>query len=178
MVLRVDPDDAAVAVEQRPAGVAVVDRGVRLDGARDHVVLRRLDVAPGGAHNPGGHRALEPGRVSDGVDASPTRTLPELANVSGWSVAAGALTRTTAMSVVGSAPTTLAGYVPPPLNPTRMSCAPCTTWSFVTMSPLRSTTKPEPSAPTCSVPPGVKKVGGTIWVTVSSISTTAGASAR
>jgi hypothetical protein len=54
--------------------------------------------------------------------------------------------RITAMSVEGSAPTTRARYVVPPLpKPTRRSLAPLTTWSLVTMSPLRSSTKPEPS---------------------------------
>ena len=126
----------------------MVDRRVRLDRAGDRAAVRRLDVAAGGAD--------------------------EAANRSGWSAADGAFTRTTAISVVGSVPTIVAGYVAPPLKPTRMFVAPWTTWSLVTMSPLRSTTKPEPSAPTRCLPPGVKNVGGTTSVWVSVMSTTAG----
>jgi hypothetical protein len=60
------------------------------------------------------------------------------------------VTRTTARSLEGSAPTIFAGYEPPPENPTRILLARATTWSFVTMSPRSSITKPEPRAPTLS----------------------------
>ena len=43
--LLVDPDHAAVGVEQRPAGVAGVDRGVGLDRVVDLEVGQRLDRA-------------------------------------------------------------------------------------------------------------------------------------
>src|SRR4051812_8732697 len=43
--LRVHADDAPVAVEQRAAGVAGVDRGVGLHGARDLEAVRRVDLA-------------------------------------------------------------------------------------------------------------------------------------
>ncbi len=82
------------------------------------------------------------------------------------------------MSLEGSAPTIFAGYEPPPENPTRILLAPATTWSFVTMSPRSSITKPEPRAPTFSFWDGVKKVGGTTCVCVSVMTTTPGASLR
>src|SRR4029079_9935257 len=56
--LRVDPDYAAEAVEQRSTRVAVVDRGIGLDRVRDRHSVRRVDVAPQGANDPGGHRPL------------------------------------------------------------------------------------------------------------------------
>jgi hypothetical protein len=59
----------------------------------------------------------------------------ESSNMSGCSADAGAFTRTTARSLDGSAPTTVAGYVEVPLKPTRIPDAPATTWSLVTMSP-------------------------------------------
>ena len=43
--LRVDADHLAAEVQQRAAGVAVVDRGVGLDRAGDRVVVRRRDRA-------------------------------------------------------------------------------------------------------------------------------------
>ena len=43
--LRVDADDLAVAVEQRTAGVAGVDRRVGLDDAVDREAVRRRDLA-------------------------------------------------------------------------------------------------------------------------------------
>jgi hypothetical protein len=39
-----------------------------------------------------------------------------------------------------------------------MPLDPATTWSFVTMSPFESMTKPEPSAPIFSFSEGVKNV--------------------
>ena len=82
------------------------------------------------------------------------------------------------MSLDGSAPTILAGYWAPPEKPMRMSVAPWTTWSLVTMSPFSSTTNPEPRAPTFSCPPGVKNVGGTTSVCLSLITTTPGEAVR
>src|SRR3954467_12467586 len=64
--LRVDADHARVAVEQRAARVAGVDRGVGLDGARDGEPVRRVDLAPEGGDDAGGERALEAERVADG----------------------------------------------------------------------------------------------------------------
>jgi hypothetical protein len=93
--------------------------------------------------------------------ASPTVARLESSNVSGCRADAGAFTCTTARSDDGSVPTTVAGYVAPPLKPTRMPLAPATTWSLVTMSsPLRSITKPDPSAFTCCLPGGVNRPAG------------------
>ena len=43
--LRVDPDHASAGVEQRPAGVSGVDRGVGLDDVVDREPVRGLDLA-------------------------------------------------------------------------------------------------------------------------------------
>ena len=44
----VDPDDAPLHVEQRPAGVARVDRGVGLDRVDERLVVRVARASPGG----------------------------------------------------------------------------------------------------------------------------------
>ena len=62
--LRVDADDAAAVVEQRAAGVAVVDRGVGLDRVRDREVVRRRHLAMERADDAARDRALEPERAS------------------------------------------------------------------------------------------------------------------
>jgi hypothetical protein len=59
-----------------------------------------------------------------------------------------------------------------------MPVPPWTTWSFVTTSPRRSMTNPEPSAPTRFFSGGVNSVGGTFSVCVDVIETTAGAARR
>jgi hypothetical protein len=67
--LCVDPDDAAAGVEHRAAGVAAVDRRVRLDRV-DEVVARgqRGDRALGRRHDPDAQRALVAERASDRCD--------------------------------------------------------------------------------------------------------------
>src|SRR3954453_22663164 len=67
--LRVDPDHVAVRVEQRAARVAVVDRRVGLDRARDREVVRRVDRAVERADDAGRDRALEAERAPDRDDA-------------------------------------------------------------------------------------------------------------
>src|SRR6185436_4798689 len=67
--LGIDADDVAVGVEQRAAGVAVVDRGVRLDRAVDREVVRGLDRAVERADDAGRDGALEAERAADGDDA-------------------------------------------------------------------------------------------------------------
>ena len=62
--------------------------------------------------------------------ASPTPIDPESPNTSGWSADAGAVTRTTAMSLEGSTPTIFAGYEPPPENPTRILLALLANWGI------------------------------------------------
>src|SRR4029079_19205976 len=56
--LRVDADHLPRRVEQRAAGVAVVDGGVGLDRAGDRGVVGGVDRATGGADDPGGQRLL------------------------------------------------------------------------------------------------------------------------
>src|SRR4051794_8101922 len=63
--LGVDADHLAARVEQRPARVAVVDRRVGLDRARDREVVRRLDGAVQRAHDARGDGVLEAERAAD-----------------------------------------------------------------------------------------------------------------
>ncbi len=62
---RVDADDLAPEIEQRAAGVARIDRGVRLD-VGDQVFLRQ--VASLGADDARGHRVLETEGLADRDD--------------------------------------------------------------------------------------------------------------
>ena len=172
------PIDVAGGVEQRAAGVAVVDRRVGLDRVRDREPVGCLDVAPDGAHDPGGHRAVEPERVADRVDRVAGLRRRRAVERERVERRRRRETRTTARSLDGSAPTTVAGYVAPPPKPTRIPDPPATTWSLVRMSPRWSITKPEPSDCTFSVLGGVKKVGATFWVSVAVMTTTPGASRR
>ncbi len=55
--------------------------------------------------------------------------------------------RTTAMSVSGSRPTTLAAWVSPSGRMTRQAVPPSTTWLLVTMKPSGVSTKPDPLPP-------------------------------
>ena len=67
--LRVDADHVAAHVEQRPTRVAVIDRRVGLDGARDRIVVRCRDGAVEGADDAGGHRLRQAERAADRRDA-------------------------------------------------------------------------------------------------------------
>src|SRR4029078_12165252 len=78
--------------------------------------------------------------------ASPTCTSLELPNWSGCRTDWGASTLITPRSVEGSVPTAEALYVAPFQNWTDTVFALSTTWSFVTMCPESSITKPEPCA--------------------------------
>src|SRR4051794_38525452 len=64
--LGVHADDAAVAVEQRAAGVAGVDRRVGLHGVGDREAVRGVDRAPERGDDAGRDRALEAERRADG----------------------------------------------------------------------------------------------------------------
>ena len=66
--------------------------------------------------------------------------LPSGATGSAWPC-----TRSTAMSVTGSAPTSCAGRSRPSGSVTIIESASCTTWWLVSTTPLGSITKPEPS---------------------------------
>ena len=66
--LRVDADHAAVAVEQRAAAVAGVDRGVGLDRAVDREAVGRGQLAVDRADDARGDGALEPERAADRHD--------------------------------------------------------------------------------------------------------------
>ena len=61
----VDPDDAALAVDERSAAVSRVDRCIGLDV--DHPVVR-ADLSRDRAHDPEGHGVLEPQRAPEGKD--------------------------------------------------------------------------------------------------------------
>src|SRR5206468_6499631 len=57
--LRVDADHATVAVDQRTAGVAGVDRRIGLDDMLDRESVRSLELALQRADDPGRDRAIE-----------------------------------------------------------------------------------------------------------------------
>src|SRR4051794_35051668 len=64
--LRVDADDLALGVQERAAGVAGVDRGVRLQGAGDREAVGGLDVAVERGDDALGDRPLQAERAADG----------------------------------------------------------------------------------------------------------------
>ena len=63
--LCVHADHLPLRIEERPAGVAVIQRGVGLDHMRDRQLVRRLDPSLDSAHDAGGDRPVEPERVPD-----------------------------------------------------------------------------------------------------------------
>ena len=140
--LRVDADHAAVAVEQRAAGVAGVDRGVGLDRVGDREAVGRLDRAPERGDDAARDRALEPERASRSRSPGrPARSAssPELqrlqsplARRSGRSSAPrGRRTGPCRAAWPGSA------FRSSPMR--TLNCvAPSTTWSLVTMWPSLS----------------------------------------
>ncbi len=75
---------------------------------------------------------------------SPTRASSESPNDTNGR-ATSAVTRSTARSVAGSRPTTVASNVRPSWNATSIASAPSMTWLLVTITPSGSMTKPEPS---------------------------------
>jgi len=74
-----------------------------------------------------------PNGLPTATTGSPTTSLLEFPTASGFNTDAGALTLMTAMSVDGSAPTTVALYVAPLGKLTLTDDAPLTTWSLVMM---------------------------------------------
>src|SRR5690606_32680358 len=60
---RIDADDLALHVEQRPAGIALVDGGIRLD---EIVVGAGIDIASARRDDPNRQRAAETERIADG----------------------------------------------------------------------------------------------------------------
>src|SRR6202034_3432110 len=66
--LIIEAEDLALRVEQRPAGVARVDRGVGLDRAGDRVLVRGLDAAADGADDALGGRLGQAERAADRDD--------------------------------------------------------------------------------------------------------------
>ena len=77
--LRVDADHAAVHVEERAAGVPVVDGGVGLDGIGDREVVRSVDLTVESADDPARDGLLEPERRADRHDAVTDRDLRRVA---------------------------------------------------------------------------------------------------
>ena len=137
--LGVDADHLPEPVQERTAGVAVVDRGVGLDRVVDREVVRRRHLPVERADDAARHGSLEPERAAD-RDAPGRRPRPCSSRRAraGRSSEAGALTLITARSVDGSLPTSFALYVAPFQNLTEIELAPSTTCSFVTMSPFSS----------------------------------------
>ena len=107
--LRVDADHRAARVEQRAAGVAVVDRGVGLDHVVDRVAVRRLDCALEGADDARRDGAVEAERVADRDDRVADLRPGRSRRAGAASARAGrASTLSTARSVDGSLPTSVA----------------------------------------------------------------------
>ena len=142
------PITRARAVEQRPAGVALVDRGVGLDDVLDLEVVGRGDDALERRHDPRGRGALEAEGVADRDHRVADRQ-------------AGAAARAAAAARRGARPPRAArrgrcsrpGPAPRPgsrcrrrRSPWRSSSSP-STWALVRMRPRRSTRNPEPSRP-------------------------------
>jgi hypothetical protein len=101
----VDADEVAAHVDQRTAGIALVDRRVGLDEILEHV------DAEAGTVDGGDDSARSPfARRRDGLPIasamSPTRSVSEVPNEIAGSLSA--FTRSTARSVSGSSPTTWA----------------------------------------------------------------------
>ena len=67
-IWRVDADHVAAGVEQRPARVALVQRGVGLDHVVDRVAVRRADHALQRADDPGRDGAVVAERIADRDD--------------------------------------------------------------------------------------------------------------
>jgi hypothetical protein len=78
---------------------------------------------------------------------SPTPTASESPRVAGDKSSGASSTRTTARSVVASAPTTSASRIRPSLSVSSTSCAPSTTWLLVSTCPSASRTTPDPPVP-------------------------------
>ena len=83
---RVDADDLPVAVDQRAAGVAVVERGIRLDQRHRPVV--DLKVAVDRGDDAARHRAaqLRAERIADGDDAVAHGQFARIAELRGLQV--------------------------------------------------------------------------------------------
>ena len=86
--LRVDADHLALEVEQRAAGVAVVDRRVGLDRVVDREVVRRGHLAVERADDAARDRVLEAERAADRDDAVADLDVVESASASGAAASA------------------------------------------------------------------------------------------
>ena len=80
---RVDANDLTVHIDERTAGVAVVERGVRLDQRHRHAV--DIDVAVDGGDDAVGQRAaqIDAERVADGIDRVADRERVGIAELRG-----------------------------------------------------------------------------------------------
>ncbi len=95
------PDDPAVAVEQRPARVARVHRGVDLDEALDrHRAVGQLERPVEAGHDARAHRAVQAERVADDERlACRSARAFGLPSVAGTMLAGGSVGWSTAMSL-------------------------------------------------------------------------------
>ena len=134
--LVVQAEHVSVGVEQRAAGVAGVDRRVRLDRVGDRVVVRRRDAAPDLADDPLRGRLGKAEGAADRDDGVADLRAGGVRERDRMKLEAGTLTWITATSVEGSVPTTFAGTFWPSWKVTVTLAAPATTCSSVRMSPL------------------------------------------
>ena len=126
--LRVHADDLTARVQERTAGVAVVDRRVGLDDVVDGEAIRGRDEALQGAHDARGRGAVEAEGIADRDDRVADFDASESPSGSGVSALAAVFTRSTAMSLDGSVPTTSALTVSRFEKLTVTMSAPSTTW--------------------------------------------------
>ena len=154
--LLVDADHAPVGADERPAGVARVDRGVGLDRARDRELRQRRDGAVDRRDDPDRERPGLPERRTDRRDglsdldlrALAQRQRPQLEALRGRCAAARCR-----RSGRARAPSRPRGCRPrtrrrPPRRASSAAPSPVvTTCALVTISPSSLSTKPDPSPP-------------------------------
>ncbi len=125
----VHADDLTLLVEGRPAGIALVDRGVDL---QEPVVRAVADVAALRREDAGRDGVAETVRIADRDDPVADPGRPHWRTTHRGSSPACSTFRS-ARSVFGSVPTTLASSVRPSSIVTVTDFASCTTWLLVTM---------------------------------------------
>ena len=123
------PITSPVHVEERPAGVAAVDRGVGLD----EVVVAALQRAVARRDDAGGDREALAERVADGQHPVADLRRVAVAEARRRAAASSLSTFRSAMSVRGSRPTSSASSSPPSKSSTVISSALSMTWLLVTM---------------------------------------------
>ena len=149
---RVHADHLAARGDQRPAGIAGVERRVGLD----HVVDQPSACARAASARAPRRRPPSRSTRSRADCRSPPQAGRAAAVFESPSRAAGSVTgastRTSARSVSGSSPTTRAVRLRPSVVISSTRAAPPTTWLLVSTSPSGATMTPEPEPARCALP--------------------------